>query len=304
LVLNFILSIFSCLKFFDIMASSLKKASSKKDVKKISSVTLKKLDDVAFLMLGRSNDNTARIPIVWKKNNRWTDQVLLGLPRMNAPFKDTNHFRKKPAKKPIDADVPSPAKKRRVAQRKLVVDFQSEQKNNESEMLHKMLQGIATKCRQLLMRRVKRDFKSGKITVDWSANMVYPIVKPDDQYPDRMNLKFPEDADAFVDENQQPVDVDKIDLTQWDLQCTVWLKDYFLYGENLYPRLFLLRARLLPKLDTDVELEDNDVVELDDDDDDDDEHDDHHDHEHRDDHDHDHDHDDDDDSVHAMNTNE
>ena len=157
------------------------------------------------------------------------NRVLIPLPRMHTPFANCDPY------KATNADgTPVKKKAKKVVLRQLVVDFRSEDQSADIQGFRLHIGEIEKQTTALL---AARDDAEGK-----DHRRVSPIIKPSEDYDDKITLKFEKGSVVFTDPTGKFLEEEDIEFDEVDVEPTAHFLDFWKYDGVYWPRLRLVEC--------------------------------------------------------------
>lgn len=157
------------------------------------------------------------------------DRVLIPFPRMHTPFANCDPY------KATNADgTPVKKKAKKVILRQLVVDFRSEDQSADIQGFRLHIGEIEKQTTTLLAAKDDAEEKDHR--------RVSPIIKPSEDYDDKVTLKFEKGDVVFKDPTGKLLKEEDIEFDEVDVEPTAHFLDYWKYDGVYWPRLRLVEC--------------------------------------------------------------
>ena len=121
--------------------------------------------------------------------------------------------------------------------RALIVDFQREETSQQLQCFHDFAEKLESRMENLCQEAVEE-----------KNAIVYPILRGHYMYPPRMTLKFEPGEVEFVSVTGETLEEATINFQEVDVVPVVWVRDVWKWRNVFYPRLFLLKCTVVPRV--------------------------------------------------------
>jgi len=127
----------------------------------------------------------------------------------------------------------------------LQLHFEDEETRPDLQQFRVLMNHIQDKLNTNILE-VDRQYKTPIAPVRRNTLIKEGRPRPDEEgkYPDYINVKFDPTSTPFITEDGEQVDLKSVDLRDYELTPTVWLRDVWKVQGTFYPRLVLKSCTL------------------------------------------------------------
>jgi len=202
-----------------------------------NSYTITKESDLSRLFLEQGTPKKNTTILYKQESDVIADGVLIEAPKMHCPFDNCAPFED-------DSKKAQKKKKRKKTLHQLTVDFQSEDK---SELLQEFRELLLMVRVRLVALHKEKDEADGK-ALRKVGKFVRPPKDKDDDYPDKLMMKFEPREDIFQNVKGKWLPEEDIEFDTVDVQPTFQLHSTWRHDNTYYPRFVLIKCIIHEKL--------------------------------------------------------